>query len=193
MSNADHTNDSKMSSTTAATVDVADPVSSPHAVSIETVLAALKCSLHGLSHSEAVTRLEQYGRNTLPKVKMPGLGTIFLHQFKSPLIYVLVAAAVLSLLIQEFSDAGFISAVLLINAVIGTIMEFSAQRAATALQELVNTRCRILRGGETYEINADELVPGDIVLLESGDKVPADLRLFVSHDLEVGESLLTGE
>jgi len=175
------------------TVDAVDPISSPHAVSIEAVLATLKSSLHGLSPSEAVTRLQQYGRNTLPQAKMPGIGAIFLHQFKSPLIYVLVAAAIVSIVIDEWSDAGFISAVLFINAVIGTIQEYSAQRAAAALQELVNTRCRVLREGETYEIHAEELVPGDIVLLESGDKVPADLRLFVSRDLEVDESLLTGE
>jgi magnesium-transporting ATPase (P-type) len=193
MNSANHTNNSSVGTTSARTADAADPISSPHTVSIETVLAALKSSLHGLSRSEAVTRLEQYGSNTLPQVKMPGIGIIFLHQFKSPLIYVLVAAAILSIVIKEWSDAGFISAVLLINAVIGTVMEYSAQRAATALQELVNTRCRILREGETYEINADELVPGDIVLMESGDKVPADLRLLVSHELEVDESLLTGE
>ena len=173
--------------------DENDPISSPYTVSIDTVLAALKSSFHGLNHHEAVARLEQYGRNTLPQAKVPGVGAVFLHQFKSPLIYVLVAAALLSVMIQEFSDAGFISAVLLINAVIGTIMESSAQHAAAALQELVNTKCRVLREGETYEINADELVPGDVVLLESGDKVPADLRLFASHDLEVDESLLTGE
>ena len=195
MSNTRHTDTSVVSTADArnADADAAEPLSSPHAVSIETVLAALKSSLHGLSHSESATRLQHYGPNTLPLVKMPGIGTIFLHQFKSPLIYVLVAAAVLSLMIQEFSDAGFISAVLFINAVIGTIMEYSAQRAATALQELVNTKCRVLREAETVEINADELVPGDIVLLESGDKVPADCRLLVSFDLEVDESLLTGE
>ena len=193
MSNANHPNGSAVGAASVTSTDVADPISSPHAVSIETVLAVVKSSLHGLSHSEVVTRLEQYGSNTLPQIKMPGIGIIFLHQFKSPLIYVLVAAAILSIVIKEWSDAGFISAVLLINAVIGTVMEYSAQRAATALQELVNTRCRILREGETYEINADELVPGDIVLLESGDKVPADLRLLVSHELEVDESLLTGE
>jgi magnesium-transporting ATPase (P-type) len=169
------------------------PISSPHAVSSEVVLAALESSLHGLSLSEAVTRLEQYGRNTLPQAKPPGIGTVFLRQFASPLIYVLVAAALLSLMIKEWSDAGFISAVLFINAVIGTIQEYSAQRAAAALQELVSTRCRVLREGDNYEINTEELVPGDIVLLESGDKVPADLRLLVSRDLEVDESLLTGE
>jgi len=173
--------------------DGAESVSSPHAVSVDSVLVALKSSLHGLSRGEAVARLQRYGRNVLPQAKMPGIGTVFLHQFKSPLIYVLVAAAVLSIAINEWSDAGFITAVLLINAVIGSLQEYSAQRAAAALQELVNIRCRVLRAGETYEIHADELVPGDIVFLESGDKVPADLRLFVSHDLEVDESLLTGE
>jgi len=157
------------------------------------MLASLKSSLHGLTQDEAAARLEQYGRNTLPQSKPPGIATVFLRQFVSPLIYVLVAAALLSLVIKEWSDAGFISAVLLINAVIGTIQEYSAQRAAIALKELVNTQCRVLREGDSYEIIADELVPGDIVFLESGDKVPADLRLLVSHDLEVDESLLTGE
>ena len=193
MSNANHSNGSPISSTSVTTPNTTGPISSPHAVSSEAVLVALKSSLHGLTHSEAVARLEQYGRNTLPQAKPPGIGTVFLRQFASPLIYVLVAAALLSLMIREWSDAGFISAVLFINAVIGTIQEYSAQRAAAALQELVSTRCRVLREGDSYEINAGELVPGDIVFLESGDKVPADLRLLVSRDLEVDESLLTGE
>ena len=175
------------------TANTTEPIASPHAVSSGAVLVALKSSLHGLNHGEAVARLEQYGRNCLPRAKIPGITTVFLHQFASPLIYVLVAAALLSLMIKEWSDAGFISAVLFINAVIGTIQEHSAQRAAAALQELVSTQCRVLREGDTYEISAEELVPGDIVLLESGDKVPADLRLLISHDLEVDESLLTGE
>lgn len=170
-----------------------DSISSPHAISSEAALALLESSLHGLTNDEASARREEYGRNTLPQAKPPGIGKVFLRQFVSPLIYVLVAAAVLSLVIKEWSDAGFISVVLFINAVIGTIQEFSAQRAAAALQALVNTRCRVLREGETYEINAEELVPGDIVLFESGDKVPADVRLIESHDLEVDESLLTGE
>lgn len=172
---------------------VSNTVDAAYSESIESVFGVLKSSQHGLSHDDANSRLEQYGRNTLPKAKLPGMGIIFLHQFKSPLIYVLLAAAVLSITIKEWSDAGFIFAVLVINAVIGTIQEFSAQRAAVALQELVRTRCRVLREGETYEINAEELVPGDVVLLESGDKVPADLRLLLSHDLDVDESLLTGE
>jgi magnesium-transporting ATPase (P-type) len=173
--------------------DAEGAISFPHALSHEDILLSQKSSLHGLSQSEATLRLQRYGHNTLPEVKMPGIGKVFLHQFVSPLIYVLLAAAVLSLLIEEWSDAGFITAVLLINAIIGSIQEYSAQRAAAALQDLVKTRCRVLREGDTYEIDAQELVPGDLVLLESGDKVPADLRLIMAHDLEVDESLLTGE
>lgn len=180
--------------TTLTTLDSTnDLITSPHAVSSEDVVVKLNSSLHGLTQKEAVIRLNKYGKNKLPKTKMSGLGIVFVRQFVSPLIYVLVGAALLSIIINEWSDAGFITAVLLINAVIGTIQEYSAQRAASALQDLVRTRCRVLREGETYEINAEELVLGDIVLLESGDKIPADLRLLMSHDLEVDESLLTGE
>lgn len=165
----------------------------PYAMSVETVIEAVESSHHGLSHSEAVARLTQHGRNELPRAKPPHIGMVFIRQFASPLIYVLVAAVILSISIQEWSDAGFITAVLLLNAVIGTFQEYSAQRAAEALHTLVTAKSRILREGESYEIDAEELVPGDIVLLESGDKVPADLRLLDCHDLEVDESLLTGE
>ncbi len=164
-----------------------------HAVTAASALTAMDVSRHGLSHREAAARLADYGANTLPQTKPPGMAQVFWSQFASPLIYILVAAASLSLLIEEWSDAGFIIAVLLINAIIGTIQEYSAQRAATALNKLVTTQCRVLREGDTYEIDAEALVPGDIVLLNSGDKVPADIRLLDSHDLEVDESLLTGE
>ncbi|NOR82213.1 MAG: HAD-IC family P-type ATPase, partial [Ardenticatenales bacterium] len=167
--------------------------SAPYAESGDSVLTALRSSHHGLSRLEAATRLEQYGRNALPRAHPPGIALVFLHQFISPLIYVLVAAALFSLAIHEWSDAGFIGAVLLVNAIIGTIQEYSAQRAAGALQQLVTSNSRVLREGDTHEINAEELVPGDIVLLESGERIPADLRLLDCHDLEVDESLLTGE
>ena len=166
---------------------------SPHALDAETVVEKLDTTTQGISSTEAGARLLAYGPNSLPRTRPPALVQIFLHQFASPLIYVLVAAAVFSLFIQEWSDAAFISGVLLINACIGTIQEFSAQRAATALQKLVMTQCRVLRDGDTFEINAEHLVPGDILLLESGDKIPADARLLSSHDLEIDESLLTGE
>ncbi len=157
------------------------------------VLASLHSSPNGLGHAEAASRLQRHGRNALPTAEPQGIALVFLHQFTSPLIYVLLAAALVSLVIQEWSDAGFICAVLLLNAVIGTAQEYSAQRAATALQQLVTTRSRVLREGDADERDAEELVPGDIVLLESGERVPADMRLLASHDLEVDESLLTGE
>ncbi len=146
----------------------------PHARSADAVVDVLQGSRHGLSQAEATARLERYGPNRLPRARPPGLAQVFLRQFASPLIYVLLAAALLSLSIRHWSDAGFIFAVLLLNAVIGTLQEFSAQRAAQSLGELVATRCRVLRGGDSHEIDATGLVTGDIVLLEAGDRVPAD-------------------
>jgi len=168
-------------------------LTSAHALSSDQILADCGSSKHGLPHAEVSSRLHQYGHNSLPETKPSVIGIVFMHQFASPLIYVLVVAALLSVMIQEWSDAGFITAVLVINGIIGTMQEYSAQRAAAALRNLVSTHCRVLREGDSYEIDAKDLVPGDIILLESGDKIPADIRLLASHDLEVDESLLTGE
>ena len=181
------------SNSEAHSIDQDSIMASPHCALPEDLLAALSGSTHGLSQDEAADRLKNYGPNAMPKAKPPSIIHVFIHQFISPLIYILVAAAAFSIMIQEWSDALFIGAVLLVNAIIGTIQEHSAQRAAAALAQLVTTNCRVLRDGESYEIDAQELVPGDIVLLESGDSVPADIRLFTCHDLEVDESLLTGE
>ena len=166
---------------------------SPHSRSAEETLTGLHSSIHGLAQTEAQKRLTQFGSNTLPRAKTQSLISIFLRQFVSPLIYILVAAAIFSIFIGEWHDAIFITAVLLINALIGTAQESSAQRAATALQKLVSVRCRVLRDAEDYEMDAEQLVPGDIILLESGDRIPADMRLLTTNDLEVDESLLTGE
>ena len=165
----------------------------PQALAADAALEALRTGPHGLSHAEATSRLARFGRNALPRARPPTLAVIFLQQFASPLIYVLLAAAVVSLLLRDFSDAGFIFAVLLINAGIGTFQEFSAERSADALRNLVTARARVYRDGETREIDAEEIVPGDVVLLESGSRVPADLRLLTEHNLAVDESLLTGE
>jgi len=165
----------------------------PHSYTSSELLATLSSSTHGLSCEDATERLSRFGPNTLPRSKPPNVFMVFLHQFASPLIYVLGVAAIISLLIQEYSDAGFIAGVLFINAIIGTVQEYSAQRAAEALNELVTTSCRVLRDGDAYEVSAEGLVPGDVLLLESGDRVPADLRLLSCRDLEVDESLLTGE
>jgi magnesium-transporting ATPase (P-type) len=146
-----------------------------------------------LTRAEAKARLQRFGRNALPQAKPPGIHVVFFRQFLNPLIYVLLFAAAISAVLADFTDAAFIVGVLLLNAAIGTAQENSAQRSAEALRQLVVAKARIIRDGEEFETDAEELVPGDIVLIESGMKVPADVRLLTSNALEVDESLLTGE
>lgn len=165
----------------------------PHAMPPSEVLSVLGTSEHGLTQRDALARLQKLGRNALPHVDPPGLGATFLEQFKNPLIYVLLAAALVSLLIREWTSAAFIFAALLLNAGIGTYQEYSAEQAAEALRSLVVLRTHVIRGGDVRDVDAQELVLGDVVLLESGTKVPADLRLLDSHNLSVDESVLTGE
>lgn len=164
-----------------------------HALDAKTVLDGLQSSPAGLTRGEAKLRLEKYGPNTLPSAKPPTLLGMFLRQFLSPLIYVLLAAAVVSLVLAEFTDAGFIFGVLVLNAVIGTSQEANARRQAEALKSLSVAKAMVQREGDDIELNAAEVVIGDIVLLETGAKVPADLRLVSSNNLEIDESLLTGE
>jgi Ca2+-transporting ATPase len=180
-------------STAQEIVALDDPLAQPHAADVDDLLVALNTTRHGLSGGEAKDRLQRFGPNALPHTAPAGFGALFIRQFSSPLIYVLLFAAAVSLVIREWSDAVLIAAVLLVNAVIGTLQEFSAQRAAEALNKLVTTQSRVLRDGDAFLVESEELVPGDIVRLESGDKVPADMRLLSGRDLEVDESLLTGE
>jgi calcium-translocating P-type ATPase len=149
--------------------------------------------LNGLSSAEAAARLAQYGRNVLPQPSPPTVAAIFLRQFASPLMYVLVGAALVSAALGEWADAAFIFAAVLINALIGTYQEHSAERTAEALRSLVSPRALVVRDGAPREIDAAEIVPGDHVLLESGVKVPADLHLVEASGLTMDESLLTGE
>lgn len=165
----------------------------PHSLTADAVLERLDSSRQGLTPEEAGHRLEKYGPNALPSPPAPGPLIIFLRQFLSPLIYILLAAAAVSFLLDEHTDALFIFGVLLINAIIGTIQEYHAHKSAEALRQMVTTSAFVLRGGEAFEVDATELVVGDIVQLESGSKVPADLRLLDGYDLEIDESLLTGE
>lgn len=168
-------------------------ISVPHSKSASDVLAEAGSSEHGLHSEEVKQRLQQYGLNTLPQARRISAVIIFFRQFLDPLIYILLAAAVVSIIVGKLADAFFIFAVLLLNAIIGAIQEYSAQRSASSLQSLVTRNARVLRNSEAYEIPADELVPGDIILLESGDKVPADARLLHSQELQIDESLLSGE
>ncbi|GAB2801988.1 HAD-IC family P-type ATPase [Halomonas shantousis] len=148
---------------------------------------------NGLSSEEAKRRLERYGPNELPEDKRAGLVRIFLRQFTDPLIYILLIAAGVSLAAGSVANAVFIGAVLLINALVGCFQERQAESSAEALQSVVRMCPKVLRDGGQGEIEASALVPGDIVLLESGSQVPADLRLVESSSLQADESMLTGE
>jgi len=147
----------------------------------------------GITSGQAVERLLEYGSNTLPERQPPGLLRIFFCQFKSPFVYVLFAAAVVSWGLGQTVNSFFIFVVLLINALIGTAQEFSAERAAAALRKMVPYRATVVRDGRAVVVNTADIVPGDYVLLASGDRVPADIRLSVVQDLLVDESMLTGE
>jgi len=147
----------------------------------------------GLTTGEAARRLAEYGPNVLPERRPPGLFLLFLRQFRSPFIYVLLVAAVVSWGLDHTINAWFILAVLLINATIGTMQEYSAERAAAALKEMVPSWAMVLRDGRPVRVRTAEVVPGDLVQLVPGDKVPADLRLLTARDLQVDESMLTGE
>jgi magnesium-transporting ATPase (P-type) len=164
-----------------------------HALPDEEVLQQVRSSPEGLTKDEAAERLEKFGPNALPAPEPPTLLAVILHQFTSPLIYILLAAGAVAILIDEYTDATFIFVVILLNASIGAFQEWRAEQSAAALQSLLKIKARVRREGKDETIEAEELVPGDIVLLESGDRVPADLRLLQAKNLEVDESFLTGE
>ena len=167
----------------------------PHAytVSAAEVKRQLAVPDGGLSETEVSVRRRQHGLNRLPEKPPTPLWRVLARQFNSPLIYVLAVAALVSLAIGEGTDAVFIAAVLLLNAVIGGVQEWKAEQSGHALQQLIRGRATVLRAGEILEIPAENLVPGDTVWLESGNRVPADLRLLLARACEVDESLLTGE
>ena len=164
-----------------------------HTLPSAAVLAALDTDAGGLSAAEAARRLAVHGANRLPEARTTPLWLVFARQFKSPLIYLLVAAAIVSLGIGALDDVLFIVAVLLINAVIGTTQEWRAERSARALQQYVEARATVRRDGRPRQIPAADLVPGDIVRVAAGSRVPADLRLLTAVELQLDESLLTGE
>ncbi len=156
-------------------------------------LQALNSSRAGLSEEEVHARLERYGPNELQgKKKTPPI-VVFLKQFLSPLIYVLLAAAVVSLIVEHYIDAGVIMGVLVLNAVIGFVQETRAEKAMEALIQMAAPRSNVRRGGKVKQIPAREIVPGDVLLLETGDRVPADARLIEVSNLKVNEAMLTGE
>jgi len=153
----------------------------------------LKTRNFGLSQEEAELRLKEYGPNKLPEAKAESVFLIFLRQFQSPLIYILLGAGLLVLLTKEFVDAVAIFFILLFNAVVGTFQEGKAQNTLSALKKMTETKTSVLRGNKEKIIFDRELVPGDIIILKEGEKVPADARVIESTGLKVDEAILTGE
>ena len=147
----------------------------------------------GLDPAQAAERLERFGPNELPPVAGPSALRRFLAQFNHPLIYVLLGAVVVTALLGETVDSAVIMGVVLINAVVGYIQESRADTALKALAAMTRTTTRVVRGGTTREMDSVGLVPGDLIVLEAGDRVPADTRLVAVHEMTADESMLTGE
>jgi len=164
-----------------------------HSLPAEDVLAEFDSRRSGLEQAEAEARLQRYGPNLLRmKGKTPPV-VVFLRQFFSPLIYVLLAAALISIVVEHYLDAWVIMGVLLLNAVIGFVQETRAETAMEALMKLAAPRARVRRDGKVRSLPVSEIVPGDIILIESGDRVSADSRLIDVSNLKVSEATLTGE
>jgi magnesium-transporting ATPase (P-type) len=142
---------------------------------------------------ETSARLQKYGPNRLPKGRKRGQFTRFIAQFNNILVCVLLAAGFTKLMLSQWIDAAIIFAVVVLNALLGFIQEGKAEKALHSIRNLLSAEARTMRSGETRMIPADELVPGDIVLLESGDRIPADLRLIEAKNLRTEEAALTGE
>ncbi len=159
----------------------------------ESLEEALDTGPDGLSFERVEALRETHGANAIDPAQPPGVLAILLHQFRSPLVYILLVATAVTLAIEEYVDAAVIFAVLALNAAIGFFQERKADRAVRALMGLVAPQAHVIRSGRHQELESSELVPGDLVLLESGQRVPADLRLVAVTALTVDESLLTGE
>ncbi len=164
-----------------------------HSQSIEEALQLLKTSATGLSEGEAKSRLETYGENRMPDPPKRNFLIRFGLHFHNILIYVLISSAIITAFLGHWIDTFVILAVVVANAIIGYIQEGKAEKAMDAISLMLAPHANVLRGGERISIEGKNLVPGDIVLLEAGDKVPADLRLLTAHGMSVQESILTGE
>jgi len=164
-----------------------------HALPTEEALKALESSTAGLTGAEAEQRLRRHGPNALPAAKPVSPLRRFLAQFNNSLIYFLIAAAIAAMLLDHHIDAAVVLTVVLVNAVVGFIQEGRAEQALGAIRDMIAPHARVLRDGARRTIAVPDLVPGDIVLLEAGDRVPADLRLLRARGLLIDEAPLTGE
>ena len=165
-----------------------------HSLEAEQILKELSTNAHqGLTAEEVRSRLEQYGYNELQREEKVSPWTLFFDQFKNALIIILLIAIVLSAIVGEYVDAIIIAIIVIFCAILGFVQEYRAERALEALKQMLSPTITVLRGGKEEEAPSTELVPGDILLLEAGDKVPADARLIENHSLRCDEAPLTGE
>ena len=160
---------------------------------IEDIEKELNTNSKGLTTKEAEIRIEKYGRNTLPKKKKDSVIKIFFNEFKDPIIILLIFAVLASFIAGEAIDAIAIIFIILVDVIMATYQENKANNTAEALTDLIKVKTRVIRNGEIVELDSDELTIGDYVILESGDKISADMRITESHNFMVDESILTGE
>ncbi|MFP4690406.1 MAG: cation-translocating P-type ATPase [Bacteroidales bacterium] len=166
----------------------------PHAENIEEVAQKLDADLeHGLTEEKAAERLKEYGYNELKEKKEKSIGQLVIDQFKSAIIYLLLAAATVSFVFGEIPEAIAIVVVIILNTAIGFFMEFQAQSSMKTLRKMDRINTSVLRGGKRKEIEAEKLVPGDVVFVVEGNLIPADCRVFEQNELKLNESALTGE
>lgn len=162
-------------------------------LSLSQVYLHLQTSERGLTNHEAKRRLAIFGRNSLESKVKNTKFVIFIRQFKNPFIFILILAGALTLVLKDFNDAGFILLAALVNAVLGYYQEQKAEAALEHLKTYITKRVRVIREGTEREIDTEELVPGDVIRILQGDRVPADARLLHANDLDVDQSILTGE
>lgn len=164
-----------------------------HACPASDVLQALRSGPHGLDHVEFARRLEAHGPNRLPETKPPSALARFVRQFNNLLLIILLLAAAVTAAMGHWVDSGVIAAVVLLNALVGFVQEGKAERSLQAIRHLLSPHAVVLRDGRQHDVDAADLVPGDVILVASGDSLPADVRLLQARNLHVDESVLTGE
>lgn len=160
---------------------------------IKDIYKNLNTNEKGLSNEEVKKRITKYGLNELPKKKKDSIFKMFFNQINDPIIYLLIASSIMSFIINEFLDGIVIISIIMIDAIVGIIEEIRANKSAEALQKMIKTETKVIRNKKEYIIETSLIVPGDIIVLEPGNKVPADARIIDSKNVTVDESLLTGE
>lgn len=164
-----------------------------HNLEVNEVFSKLKTSEHGLSEEEAKERLAKYGPNKLKEIPPPSIFEIFLNQFKSPLVLILLVAMLIAGILNEWKDFFVIGAIVVLNSILGTINEFKAEKAIEALKAALAPFATVRRGDVEKKVPSENIVPGDLIILETGDRIPADARLYKVIDLATQEASLTGE